>query len=55
MYFECYKLFVLIFFWEIINIEINIENIFYDNDYLKSKVKEKVIWDLCRIYKGDEM
>lgn len=57
MYFECYKSSVLIPFWEITNIEMNTENILvsYDNDFLKSKVKEKVIWDSCRIYKGDKM
>lgn len=36
MYFECYKSSVLIPFWEITNIEMNTENISYDNDYLKS-------------------
>lgn len=55
MYFECYKPSVLIPFWEITNIEMNTENISYDNDHLESKVKEKVIWDSCRIDKGDEL
>lgn len=55
MYFECYKPSVLFSLWEITNIEMNTENISYDNDYLKSQVKEKVIWDSCRMYKGDEL